>query len=290
MTTRLLDSLIGTDCADKLISNPDSVDSFCLHERSEELKELFIKDYFDSVLSALDWWEGPVDVHLPEARDEATSLTVNAHESQKYFATGHGLLLNDIESQDHSLIPGIQEVIQTLNLPSLTYGRHLIYMTPKRGGTAAHFDQNINIVIQIHGEKKWWVAKNESVQLPLTRHTLGLPGDGELSTYLDAPYPQSMPENAKEYTLRPGSVLFVPRGSWHKTYAKSDAVALNLTLSPPSYADLYLATLRSYLICEPSWRKSAQWNNEKDFQELISGLHEKIHLLGLEEVRMACEF
>lgn len=292
METSLIEKMVGKDRAAELTFNPDRQDSFCLHDRQGELKELFSKQYFKGVLSPLEWWQGGVDIHLPETRDEASSITVSTREAKDYFAQGHSVLINDIENFDQSLAPGIREVIQSLSLPSLTYGRHLIYLTPAGGGTAPHFDQNINIVVQIHGKKTWWVAPNESVHLPLTRHTLGTDCDGELATYVDGSFPEEMPQNTTEYVLKPGSVLFVPRGAWHCTQAETDAAALNLTLSTPSYADVYLATLRSYLVRDPSWRKSVQWNlkeSETHFDELIEGLGQKIHMLGTEDVKNACE-
>lgn len=66
----------------------------------------------------------------------------------------------------------LQGLRKDLGLSALTYGRCLIYATPDGKGTATHFDQNINFVLQVHGTKKWKIAPNFEVPNPLTRHTL----------------------------------------------------------------------------------------------------------------------
>ena len=115
----------------------------------------------------------------------------------------------------------------------------------------------MNFVLQLHGVKEWRLAPNEHVDRPMTRHTMGLPADPELESYLDAPLPDELPDDARTVVLRPGSLLFVPRGVWHATTATSDALSLNFTYSAPTWIDLLMAALRSRLALASEWRETA---------------------------------
>ena len=95
----------------------------------------------------------------------------------------------------------LDDLRQDMGLSAMTYGRNLIYATKAGKGTAPHFDQNMNFVIQIHGTKKWWLAANKNVENPMTRHLMGLPMDDELTGYATAPMPTKMPDDATEITL-----------------------------------------------------------------------------------------
>jgi 50S ribosomal protein L16 3-hydroxylase len=155
-----------------------------------------------------------------------------------------------------------------MGLSALTYGRCLIYATPQGKGTAPHFDQNINFILQVQGVKTWHLAPNSQVLNPLTRHTMGTTPDAEIIGYLENPLPTSMPKNAQSIDLKPGSMLFVPRGYWHSTQAQEDALALNFTLTAPTWIDLFTAALRSRLALSPAWRETANGVSDPDSREI----------------------
>jgi 50S ribosomal protein L16 3-hydroxylase len=73
-----------------------------------------------------------------------------------------------------------------------------------------------------------------------------------------------MPTGAKKIELKPGSMLFVPRGYWHRTEAAGDALALNFTFSQPTWIDLFTLALRSRLTLSPDWRALADGVNSED--------------------------
>jgi len=146
----------------------------------------------------------------------------------------------------------------------MTYSRSLIYAIKVGEGTAPHFDQNINFVVQISGKKKWWIAPNTSVENPMTRYTIGTQADPELDSYLDDELPTEFPKEAMEFTLVPGSVLFLPRGAWHKTEATEDALSLNFTYSAPTWIDMLQAALRGRLAMSPYWRQTADFVTDQE--------------------------
>ena len=233
------------------------------HELVERLRDIPFLNSLDALLAE---WPSVVRAQLPDLRDEVSSLDLKASEARKYFDQGMCLLFDDIDKISPELTESLAAVKRALKLSALTYGRCLVYATPHGKGTAPHFDQNINFVIQLSGTKKWILAKNENVENPLTRHTMGLPADPELSTYLDSPLATQMPKKSVSFELKPGSILYVPRGWWHETEAEGDALALNFTFTAPAWMDLFLAALRSRLALSPEWRATALMSHDERAQ------------------------
>ncbi|RYZ85892.1 MAG: hypothetical protein EOP04_15015, partial [Proteobacteria bacterium] len=175
--------------------------------------------FLNSLASLLNCWPKEIKAHLPDVRDESSSIAINSTDAKKLFSNGMGLLFNEAQEISPVLIRWLEEIRLGLGISAMTYSRCLIYATPKDSGTAPHFDQNMNFVVQIRGEKTWWMAPNQSVQNPLTRHTMSAEPDAELASYTEGEMPIKMPEDAQKFILKPGSVLFVPRGYWHSTEA-----------------------------------------------------------------------
>lgn len=245
---------------------------FVVHHGPEALGELRSLPMVSSLDGLLRTWESSVQIHLPDLRDEASAIDVPAAEAKKYFDQGMGLLFNDTNRFSPILEAWVEKIRADIGLSPQTYGRSLIYATPDGKGTAPHFDQNINFVLQIHGTKKWTLARNDSVTNPMVRHTMGQPVDGEMMTYLNEPMISHMPDEIISFELKPGSFLFVPRGVWHSTEAEGDALALNFTFTAPSWADLLLGVLRSQLVQSPEWRETALMEDERKFEYLFSTL------------------
>lgn len=230
---------------------------FVVHGLTHSISELTSLPFLHSLEALLNSWPKNIQVHLPDVRDEASSIDTSPKDAEKLFQNKMGLLFNHAETISPVLEKWLETLRIDIGLSALTMSRCLIYATPAQGGTAAHFDQNSNFVLQISGNKKWWIAPNTHVTNPMTRHTIGLETDPELGSYAEEIMPQEMPEDAKLFELKAGSLLFVPRGSWHKTSADSDALSLNFTFSAPTWIDLFTAALRGRLAQSGLWRETA---------------------------------
>ena len=228
-----------------------------VHTDDASIRPLIDLPFLASLEALLRSWPSPIEAHLPDVRDEASAVETNAKDARKLFDNGMGLLFSEANLISTVLDEWLQTIRIDLGLPAMTYGRCLIYATPDGKGTAPHFDHNINFVLQVRGTKVWRLAPNHHVQNPMSRHTMGLAADPELSTYLNAPLPTAMPDEALSFELRPGSLLFVPRGFWHTTEAHGDALSLNFTFTAPTWIDLFTAALRSRLVASPQWRATA---------------------------------
>lgn len=266
-----------------------------VHHGDQSIQALVELPFLDSLEALLNSWPYPIQAHLPDVRDEASSIETTNKDARKLFSSGMGLLFNEAHEISPVLNQWLEAIGVELGLSAMTIRRCLIYATPDGKGSAPHFDQNINFVLQLHGVKKWWMAPNKQVVNPLSRHTMGLEADPELMSYLESPLPETMPSDAECFELRPGSLLFVPRGYWHATQAQGDALALNFTFTAPSWLDLLTAALRSRLAQSPEWRVTADGVSdpkrlalaENHFDHLLSDLIEELtHWNGPDILKM----
>ena len=284
MKKTALSSLLHPRELPEFLSAFEKNEPFVVHHGLADLQDLAELPFLKSLGDLLNCWPKKIMAHLPDVRDESSAIETNAIDAQKLFTNGMGLLFNEAQEISPVLVRWLEEIRQELGISAMTYSRCLIYATPKDKGTAPHFDQNINFVVQIHGHKTWYMAPNESVQNPLTRHTMSSEPDPELASYIEKEMPVSMPASAQKIVLKPGSVLFVPRGYWHSTEAQEDSLALNFTFTAPTWIDLLTAALRSRLslsvdwretangVADPSRRESAEINFETLLETLVEDL------------------
>jgi 50S ribosomal protein L16 3-hydroxylase len=245
---------------------------FVVHGVRDSTAELFAIPFLASLDALLGAWPDRVEVLLPDVADEASTITASRHDAAKLFASGMGLLFNEAQLHAPNLVRWLDAMRTELGLSALTQQRCLLYATPAGKGTAPHFDQNVNFVFQVHGTKTWWLAPNRNVVRPMTRHTMGLVVDPELQSYATLPMPDELPADRTEVVLAPGSVLFVPRGTWHSTHATTDALSLNFTFSPPTWIDVLTAALRSRLALSSDWRETAAPLCAETFETLLRAL------------------
>lgn len=251
-----------------------------LHGQTSTFAALTSLPFLQSLDALLNVWPKNIEVHLPDVRDEASAIETNPQNARKLFQNKMALLFNNVQEISPVLDEYLQSLKKDLGLPHATYSRCMVYATPDGLGTAAHFDQNINFVLQLSGTKKWWLAPNHSVENPTERHTIGLALDPEIASYLNGEMPEAMPLDAQEVVLKPGSILYVPRGYWHKTEAEGEALALNFTFSQPTWIDLFTLALRSRLSLSPEWRELAHGVGFEEPSKRRSALQKFDVLLG----------
>lgn len=275
---KTLAALIHPQTTEAFFKAYENNEPFVIHGLNESVTELTSLPFLRTLEALLNVWPKDIQAHLPDVRDEASSIDTSAKDAPKLFQNGMGLLFNHAQTISPVLEKWLQELRLDLGLSSLTIARCLIYATPANAGTAPHFDQNTNFVFQASGHKKWWIAPNTSVSNPMTRHTIGLPTDPELASYAEEAMPTEMPKNATMFELKAGSLLFVPRGSWHSTQADTDALSLNFTFTAPTWIDLFSAALRGRLAQSPEWRETA--NGVSDFNKMFLAQEKFDHLLA----------
>lgn len=274
-----LNTLFSPSDSDAFLNEYWPEQPFCVHHQQETLNHFKRFPFLNSLESLLKHWPYPVSVHLPDARDECSAIETTTENAYPLFKNKMALLFNQVERLSPELVESIQKIKSDLGLPKSTFGRCIVYATPDGKGTAPHFDQNINFVLQIHGTKKWWLEKNVTLKNPTERFTMNQPLDPELQSYLEEnQLPTELSSQKEEIILQPGSILFVPRGYWHSTESEGDSLALNFTFSQPSFADLFLLALRSRLLQSTEWRELANGVQSKN-EEIRNLAEEKFQVL-----------
>jgi 50S ribosomal protein L16 3-hydroxylase len=235
-----------------------------VHGLDSSIAEITELPFLNSIEDLLEFWPKSIDCYQPGVADEVNSITTSTKIARELFKEGRGLIFNDADTESEVLSRWVHDLIKQLGLSTLTYGRSLLYAIPAGKVTDPHFDQNINFVLQLKGTKKWWVAPNDHVENPMTRHTIGTETDPELASYTFG-MPDSFPEDATEFELKPGSFLFVPKGAWHTTEAtETDTLAISFTFSAPTWIDLLTAVMRGRLAQSSQWRETANFVNDEE--------------------------
>jgi hypothetical protein len=110
---------------------------------------------------------------------------------------------------------------------------------------------------------------------------------------LEKGFPDSTNAKWTTVNMKPGSVLFVPRGTWHRTTAEQDSFAISIGIHPPAILDSFMEQLRYLLLQDPEWRRplygaygdSRQRKDAMDrAQKLIGKLPDVIPLLPTSEL------
>ncbi len=219
-------------------------------DRIPEISQMPGLQSIDALLSV---WPG-----LLRLADRYGGREVDPTQARSLYASGHHLAFSDAEQVFPVLKSILERLRWDLHLPINTFGRCPVYASPDGSGEALHFDQNANFIIQLKGEKIWQVAPNRHLTRPTDRYTTAQPvPSAELQLYGPAELPTTLPLDADTVHMKPGSVLFLPRGYWHQTQAVGESLSLNFTFDQPTWADLLPPDTRRRVLPEAAWRALA---------------------------------
>jgi 50S ribosomal protein L16 3-hydroxylase len=135
--------------------------------------------------------------------------------------------------------------------------------------TRTHFDRVDTFCIQLRGSKTWSVANNDVVPSSLTTWATLEPVPQELQLQAQGALPNEMPMG-DDVHLSPGSLLYVPRGVWHRTRSTEPACSLHIHVEPIAWLDVMLDALRARLLGHPEWRASAYAISDHDQSTVIA--------------------
>lgn len=168
---------------------------------------------------------------LPETR--------NRQEWSDRLRQGATLIINGV----HHRIPSVAELAANLR-HDIGYETHVnLYCSPaKQQGFDCHYDTHDVLILQIDGEKQWFVYQ-ETLQYP----TAHMPSSQQQQ-------PQERPYI--ECVLKAGDLLYIPRGHWHYAVA-CEQPSLHLTVGIECQTGLdWLNWLMKELRENACWRQS----------------------------------
>lgn len=196
------------------------------------------------------------DPNLRFSQDGQSLLQPDRSQWRSYLQQGATLIINSVDQ----LVPAVSDLAAAIGSELGHPGQVNLYCSPAdQQGFDTHFDTHDVFILQIEGEKEWFVFR-DTVPAPLVYDSSEhLPPD-------EPPYLQCR--------LQPGDVLYIPRGHWHYAIAgKLPSLHLTLGITCRTGID-WLAWLVSELQNDPIWRQNLPLVCQGDTQALEQQLGE----------------
>jgi ribosomal protein L16 Arg81 hydroxylase len=130
------------------------------------------------------------------------------------------------------------------------------FASPYQDGLGCHYDAQDVISIQLLGTKRFHYAPVREVVMPYgTQYIPGGKPYDEMYAQAQNGFPDNKNVKFETAEMKPGSVLFLPRGTWHYTEAGEPSLSLSITISPPTLIDCAMEQLRWLLLQDSAWRQ-----------------------------------
>jgi 50S ribosomal protein L16 3-hydroxylase len=215
----------------------------------------------------------PVSAWLPAdaANDERRfGDLLRATDALERYERGAVLQFNAVERW----VPRLTGILRGLELElglALGTASCSLFASAIGGEVYAHFDADPAFSVQLSGSKRWFVAPQEHIENPLHNHVCGTPR-GAISDYFDGPLPEQMPEGAQVVEMRPGSVLFIPRGYLHATKSHESSLSMTFDLHIPHWSQVLVRYLARRLNRSVAWRGHALGTTSLDDGKALAEL------------------
>jgi hypothetical protein len=203
-----------------------------------------------------------------------TSLAVITENLQK----GATIRVRDADKFDAQLSHFVKDVQRYFAAASQIN----VYLTPpSEAGFPPHFDTTDVFIVQCVGSKEWKIFHEytNKTELPV----METPWDADR-------FKPSGPDES--ITLRPGDVLYLPRGAMHEAFcAERESMHLTISIASLTFADLIAKTLRAAAESDIAFRRRVPWSVESgesgcrelaaEVRELTLGLADRIDVGAL---------
>jgi hypothetical protein len=121
------------------------------------------------------------------------------------------------------------------------------------------------ISVQLEGAKRFFIAPMREIPYPYGKqYGPGYKAYDDLYPQMDAGIPKVDNIEFQCVEMRPGSVLFMPRGTWHRTEATQESLSVSIILRQPSSFEIVLEQLRQSLLRDPKWRRPLYISDRSD--------------------------
>jgi hypothetical protein len=198
---------------------------------------------------------GRVKAQHFDARRQHYELEIAAKQIAPLFAAGMTICLEFVEVADSRLASMCVDVRQKLGL----LGNVVLnsYFSPDGAGFGMHFDNSAVFILQVEGEKDWRYSRTPAIAAPPANCFVR---DGEARAFFAqfpwASFPVPTEEELEHVRLRPGDVLYLPPGTWHRARGVGDSLALSLAASSFPFERLMNRALSPHLVASEGWRRN----------------------------------
>lgn len=247
-----LEELLGAQAAHAFLDTSWPEHHFAAHQPAAALPAVLRGPAFASLDALAHRYQGPVTFGRGAREARTASSDANAG---SLYRMGLSVYLPDIDAAVAGATPWLRAIERALGVPA-GCARLGAFASPAGDGIACHFDADDVISIQLTGSKVFHVAKVDGLAYPAGQQ-FGpnmLPGD-ELYPQAPAGFPEPSDATFERIEMRPGSVLFLPRGTWHRSEAPEDSFSVSIGMRPPAAMERLLQRLRDLLLQDPAWRR-----------------------------------
>ena len=156
-------------------------------------------------------------------------------------------------------VPGVSEFLRGLERELGINENSMLmsaFASPHEEGLGCHFDAQDVISIQLQGTKRFHYAPVREIAMP---YGVQFAAKGhaydELYAQANNGFPDDKDVKFETAEMRPGTVLFLPRGTWHYTEAGESSLSVSICIRPPTLVDCALEQLRWLLLQDSAWRE-----------------------------------
>jgi len=168
---------------------------------------------------------------------------------------GLSLYLPDIVTMLPALADLLRQLEQELGAPAGA-ARIGAFAAPPGNGVTCHYDAEEVFSIQLQGEKRFHIAKARDIEQPWgMQFNPGDPCFDDLYPQVPAGFPDPARSEFETVDMKPGSVLFMPRGTWHYTESGEGSLSVSIIVRTPTAFECALESLRLRMLQDARWRR-----------------------------------
>jgi len=240
------------------------------HGPLSRLPALFQQPLLNSLESLADRYRGP----LSFGRGLRSPQTFDSHANAASLVhLGLTVYLQDVAGTLNGAPAFLRQLERELGVATGS-ARLSAFASAGDDGVSCHYDAEEVISIQLLGRKTFHFAPMTEIPLPYgAQFGPDMVAVENLYEQARDGFPDPAHATFETQEMQPGSVLYLPRGTWHKTEAQAPSLSLSIVIRPPVVAEVLLGWLKPWLIGDPRWRLPLYGDVDKaDVQALFSEL------------------
>lgn len=249
----ILSALLGTEALDEFFSSHWPSRIFVAEGDRERLPEALLDPELNQFDALSRRYKGVVSF-FGDAKS-GHMVPVEGIDAAAPYRCGLSVYLTDVGPY----FPNIEAMVRKLECElGVNEGcaRAGVFASPTNGGISCHYDSVDVFSIQLRGTKKFDLAPVTELRYPWGfQYITGSKPIDDLYPQATEGFPDWEKVEFQTVEMRPGTVLYMPRGTWHRTEAEGDSIAVSIGMEPPSAAECVLEQLRLLLLQDPAWRR-----------------------------------
>lgn len=290
-TTPILSALFSPHPAMDFLHRHWPDKAFAAHGSPQRLPHALRVPELQSVEALAAKYRGPMS--FGNALVSSRTVGIENANPALLLRMGLSLYLSDMVATIPALGELLRQLERELGAPTGSARIGAFAASPGNGVTC-HFDSEEVFSIQLQGEKRFHIAKAPEIEHPWgMQFNPGDPCFDDLYPQVPAGFPDPARCEFETVDMKPGTVLFMPRGVWHYTESGEGSLSVSIIVRTPAAFECALEALRLRLLQDERWRRPlhgawgtgprseparAQWQSlQDDWARVTAGM-------GLDEV------